>query len=147
MSDTKTTTGGLNFTYPIKGAVDFTVTFEPLWARISAHDHTGSDKGLPLDADGLESLSVTTAKLNIINDTFIDALDFATTGRVNMLKVNASDLVEAGTAVVMPHLILTDGVTAPTSTSGQAQIYVDTADGDLKIRFGDGFTATIQTDS
>lgn len=46
---------------------------------------------------------------------------------------------------VLP-LALTDGVTAPTAVSGLAFIYVDTADGDLKVRFGDGVTKTITTD-
>lgn len=42
---------------------------------------------------------------------------------------------------------LVDGVTAPSSSSGFARIYVDTADGDLKIIFGDGTTKTIVTDT
>ena len=40
-----------------------------------------------------------------------------------------------------------DGITAPTAISGQAIIYVDTADGDLKVKFGNGFVATIAADS
>jgi hypothetical protein len=43
-------------------------------------------------------------------------------------------------------LSLLDGVTAPTITLGQAFIYVDTATGDLMVRFGDGVTKTITTD-
>lgn len=39
-----------------------------------------------------------------------------------------------------------DGITAPTATTGFAFLYVDTADGDLKVRFGDGVTKTIATD-
>lgn len=45
------------------------------------------------------------------------------------------------------HMIVTDGVTAPSATSGQAKIYVDTADGDLKVIFGDGTIKTLATDT
>jgi hypothetical protein len=41
---------------------------------------------------------------------------------------------------------LTDGVTAPSSVTGLAIIYVDTADGNLKVKFGDGVVNTIATD-
>lgn len=40
-----------------------------------------------------------------------------------------------------------DGVTAPPTTAGHAQIYVDTADGDLKVKFGDGTVKTLATDT
>ena len=39
-----------------------------------------------------------------------------------------------------------DGITAPTTVEGYAIIYVDTADGDLKVIFGDGTITTIATD-
>lgn len=44
-------------------------------------------------------------------------------------------------------IAITDGVTAPSAVSGTAQIYVDTADGDLKVIFGDGTAKTIVTDT
>ena len=44
-------------------------------------------------------------------------------------------------------LSITDGVTAPGTASGYAHIYVDTSDGDLKVKFGDGTVKTISTDS
>lgn len=53
------------------------------------------------------------------------------------------DLTDLETNVV----ILEDGITAPGSTSGKAKIYVDTADGDLKIVFGDGTVKTIVVDT
>lgn len=145
--DTKTTSGGLNFTYPAKGRANFSALFDVLWAKVSSHDHSGSGNGTQIQNTGIADLTIRPAKLNIQNDEFVDALNAAGSGRINIAKVNSSDLVEMGTATVMPHLILTDGVTAPSSTATYAQIYVDTADGDLKVRFGDGFTATIQTDS
>lgn len=44
-------------------------------------------------------------------------------------------------------LSIVDGVAAPNTELGWAQIYVDTADGDLKIKFGDGTIKTIVTDT
>ena len=40
-----------------------------------------------------------------------------------------------------------DGVSAPATSAGFAKIYVDVADGDLKIKFGDGTVKTIVTDT
>lgn len=44
-------------------------------------------------------------------------------------------------------LSVKDGITAPSTSSGNAIIYVDSADGDLKIKFGDGTVKTIVTDT
>lgn len=57
--------------------------------------------------------------------------------------VNIEQAVNVGTAL----LTLTDGVTAPATIAGYAQIYVDTADGDLKIKYGDGVTKVIVADT
>jgi parallel beta-helix repeat protein len=44
-------------------------------------------------------------------------------------------------------MAIVDGITAPSTVSGKAFIYVDTADGDLKVKFGDGTVKTIATDT
>ncbi len=44
-------------------------------------------------------------------------------------------------------LSISDGITAPSATAGRAKIYVDTADGDLKVIFGDGTVKTIVVDT
>ena len=44
-------------------------------------------------------------------------------------------------------LSVIDGVSAPSTVAGSALIYVDSADGDLKIKFGDGTVKTIATDT
>ena len=40
-----------------------------------------------------------------------------------------------------------DGVTAPATQAGFGVLYIDSADGDLKIKFGDGVVKTIVTDT
>lgn len=40
-----------------------------------------------------------------------------------------------------------DGISVPTTEAGVASIFVDSADGDLKIKFGDGTVKTIVTDT
>lgn len=52
-----------------------------------------------------------------------------------------------GGIVVASQVHLTDGVTAPAAAAGVAKLYVDTADGDLKVEFGDDFGAVVQADS
>lgn len=42
---------------------------------------------------------------------------------------------------------IADGISAPATVAGMALLYVDTADGDLKVRFGDGTVKTIVTDT
>lgn len=44
-------------------------------------------------------------------------------------------------------LALVDGVPSPAIMSGNAQVYVDEADGDLKIKFADGTVKTIVVDT
>jgi hypothetical protein len=44
-------------------------------------------------------------------------------------------------------ICLTDGISTPSTHGGKATIYVDSADGDLKVRFGDGTVKTIVSDT
>jgi hypothetical protein len=44
-------------------------------------------------------------------------------------------------------LNIVDGVDAPDTATGYAQLYVDAADGDLKVKFGDGTTKVISADT
>tara|TARA_R110000772_G_scaffold5014_1_gene17760 strand:- start:13505 stop:15328 length:1824 start_codon:yes stop_codon:yes gene_type:complete len=44
-------------------------------------------------------------------------------------------------------LAIADGITTPATLTGAAQIYVDTADGDLKVKFGNGTVKTISVDT
>lgn len=54
---------------------------------------------------------------------------------------------KTGNLTVAGYFSIADGVTAPSAATGEARIYVDSADGDLKVIFADGTIKTIVTDS
>lgn len=54
---------------------------------------------------------------------------------------------KTGNFTVAGYFSIADGVTAPSAATGEARIYVDSADGDLKVIFADGTVKTIVTDS
>jgi hypothetical protein len=62
------------------------------------------------------------------------------------MQVNAPVTIN-NSLQVAGYIQITDGMTAPGSSTGVARIYVDTADGDLKIVFADGTIKTIVTDT
>jgi hypothetical protein len=76
-------------------------------------------------------------------------------GRIINASGNFQMLRQAGTGYFdlggvdakMNALRITDGIAAPSAVTGQAQIYVDTADGDLKVIFADGTVKTIVVDT
>jgi hypothetical protein len=45
------------------------------------------------------------------------------------------------------YLVLRDGIAAPGSVTGRAIVYIDQADGDLKILYGDAVNHTIDADT
>lgn len=63
----------------------------------------------------------------------------ATTGAIGDLSISSS--------LKTPFVKLTDGIAEPTVDPGYAFLFVDVTSGDLKIKFGDGTTKTIVTDT
>jgi hypothetical protein len=99
-----------------------------------------------------------TGNINIANDTGLLRLGASadltlTHDGTNSIIANATgqlqfkDGANVAAAIDNGAFAVTDGITAPTAIVGLAFIYVDTADGDLKVRFGDGTTKTIATDT
>lgn len=95
------------------------------------------------------------------NNTNLRWLDAGGTARA-IVTLNSSDdvviydadakaalrLVDSGEVrVVAKPFALTDGIAAPDTVAGLGLIYIDTADGDLKIKFGDGTVKTIVVDT
>ncbi len=58
------------------------------------------------------------------------------------MRIDAS-----GAVLLKGNFGLPDGITAPSAVVGTTFLYVDTADGDLKVKFGDGTVKTLATDT
>ena len=63
------------------------------------------------------------------------------------LDMNSYNITNVGNISNSSTIQIDDGVSAPDAVVGKALIYVDSADGDLKVKFGDGTVATIATDT
>ena len=106
--------------------------------------------GLPADTDVLRIIGtpgVGPAEKSIV---ITEDADLITNGDIKFRSAGANNIGEAGIEAGEVHsqlLVLKDGVTAPSTFAGQAAIYVDNADGDLKIKFSDGTVKTIVTDT
>jgi hypothetical protein len=83
-----------------------------------------------------------------INCNWTDAVAPNLTNKVWVNSKRGTDTYTNFTDYVFsPGLWLIDGVSAPSTVPGYAGMYVDSADGDLKIKFGDGTVKTIVTDT
>jgi hypothetical protein len=85
-------------------------------------------------------------------------MTIAATGEISATSTTASTSTTTGALTVaggvgiagrcaVNNMSLVDGITAPATQAGHAILYVDSADGDLKIKFGDGTVKTIVTDT
>lgn len=72
---------------------------------------------------------------------------FSYGGTANHVALGNGGAADATGTLMLGVTSLVDGVAAPGATSGRAKIYVDTADGDLKVIFGDGTIKTIVVDT
>lgn len=117
---------------------------------------TSSGTGVigPSGRGGIRSSANGTLRLSNSADTDFDRLQFGgTTSSFPAIKRNAATLEckladdSAFAMFAAEFMSITDGITAPAAVAGRARIYVDTADGDLKVVFGDGTVKTIVTDT
>jgi|GEM_PF-4651453 len=103
----------------------------------------GSDKHKVLSASDIKDVDEDSEGGSVLN--LRDGTSLPVTDTYSEIKA-AIDAAEAGT-IAASYLQITDGVTAPGALAGVARLYVDTADGDLKCVFADGFVRTIGADS
>lgn len=109
-------------------------------------DAKTANDGIGILLRGLNSGNVT-QQYGFVSAGIVDPTAGAASGSIDFATINAG----AGPAIrtrMMPGgaFAITDGITAPSTLAGFGQIYIDAADGDLKIIFSDGTVKTIVTD-
>lgn len=123
--------------------VDGLVTTAYQDGTIFFYDSTGTVEAYIQDQSGTLYMYGDAVEIVSGSDISIDANGnlISMNGSVEVTGYMVADGIVAG-----DHFGLTDGITAPSTIAGLGQIYIDTADGDLKIKFGDGTVKTIVTD-
>jgi hypothetical protein len=113
-------------------------------------------QALSLFSDGgaVFGTSTTSPGTNCVSISGTTASTSTTTGALTVAggagvvgSLYVGGIITASSRLVGNDWALTDGITAPAAVPGFAVLYVDTSDGDLKVKFGDGFVATIAVDS
>lgn len=117
------------------------------WSSVSDnvfHDIGAGNTGIRVDANSLAFAGTINFTTRVNGNRFFGT--FAAKSSVSATFVEwDSYATDAGSRD--GELVITDGVTAPAVLAGFAQIYADTADGDLKVIFGDGTVKTIVVDT
>ncbi len=114
-------------------------------AAIALSDTRGAadDKTMGILVDGAQALSNRGLVIQSLSDAGAFQANialFEDTGNVGVGTLTPAEKVDVNGAVA-----IVDGMTAPGATAGKAKIYVDTADGSLKVKFGDGTVKTLAT--
>lgn len=139
-------TSVVSFSSKVNGETIEASTINTLQNEVVAIE-TDLEAGLPAVRGGTGQTLYTTGDLLYASSaSALGKLTAAATGKV--LVSNGASVAPSWSATPqVTSLSLTDGSTAPSTVAGIAQIYVDTSDGDLKIKFGDGTVKTIVTDT
>ncbi len=119
----------------------------------------GGDLDLNATLREFHNANVTVLKLNQAggSTTLVNyiVIDNASSGDDPVLRVAGNSINTnlhlrprgTGNLLVDGGIGIEDGMAEPGTITGRAFLYVDTADGDLKVKFGDGTIKTIVTDT
>ena len=151
--------GNLNVTVSNQTGLRFeskgTGAFQGATIGLASNTNSVYDFGVQIRNLGgvLELQTTSLARIHVAKSDYLFALgDGLTASNPALKRLLAALQVRLGddSAFAQLDALLTaivDGVTAPGATVGQAKIYVDVADGDLKVVFGDGVVKTLATDT
>jgi len=106
--------------------------------------------GLPNNTDVLRLIGTPGSGAAEKSVVMTEDADLITNGDIKFKISGENSIGQDGIEADKIHskvLALTDGITEPDALTSGAAIYVDSSDGDLKIKFSDGTVKTIVTDS
>jgi len=90
----------LQLQYPTQGSTSWSSVLQTeTFLKISTHDHTGSGNGSVLGTGSIAADAITGAKIRLDNDEYLRGRNAADSANINIIKVNASDLLELGATV------------------------------------------------
>lgn len=117
---------------------------------ISGTDYTmKSAQNIRVSADYDNNSAASSSKIILATDG-TDRYEIGSSGEL-LPSVDNSQILGGSSnrlnGIFSNKIVLMDGVSAPSTISGHASIYVDTADGYLKVKFGDGTVKTISLDT
>jgi hypothetical protein len=85
---------------------------------------------------------------SLMENDGVGGMAFSAANAVGMLRFfTGSGPTEWARVTADGGFALKDGITAPATVAGFTSLYVDSADGDLKVKFGDGTVKTLATDT
>lgn len=92
-------TGGLNFTWPTKGDVNWDGNVDASLTRISAHDHSGGGNGVQFTSSAFAANAIPGTKIRLANAEYLRGRNAGNTADVNLVRVTSGDQPEyQGTA-------------------------------------------------
>jgi hypothetical protein len=119
-----TLSSGLTITIPSKGDTNWENSIRTqCFQKISEHDHTGGGKGLQIGTNAFANDSINDAKIRLRNNNFIRSRNAANSADINILKVNANDLIEFDDVeIILSNLKANKSFTFTNNTSSATNI-------------------------
>lgn len=101
-----TLNSGLTLTLPSKGDTNWENSIRTqCFQKISEHDHTGGGKGVQISTNAFADNAINDLKIRLRNNQYLRARNAANSADVNIVKINASNLIElADIDILLPHL-------------------------------------------
>lgn len=133
----ETISGGLTLVIPSIGDQNWGESFRDDFATpISEHQHTGGGDGLQLVTSSIADNAITGAKFRLTNNVGVRSRNAANSADVEIVKLNASDQVEFGSASVTGLRLANNSFLVGRNAADSANIDLIKVDASNNVTFG-----------